>query len=121
MQFNIKKYVSIIGKWYLYSRNNKNEYSDNSEEASLFKDKGFRKDITALTSCASLDQFAGSILAELHYCILDLQNTVFSQLVNLSDDDKVISLKNDFNLYFICSIGFTPLKNSSSILYNLLI
>lgn len=100
MRINIKKYVSIIGKWYSYSRKFSSSYLDNVEESSLFKGKGFRKDITVLTSCTSLEQFAGSILAELHYCILDLQNTVFSQLVSVSDEDIVISLKEDFSLYF---------------------
>ena len=100
VQTKIKRYVSVIGKWYYSMRVNRSKYLGSSDEFTLFKDKGFRKDITILTSCASLDKFAGSILAELHYCILDLQKTVFSKLVDVSNDGKITTLNEGFDLYF---------------------
>lgn len=98
VESQIGLYASVIGNWYMIYKTKHQAIEDDTDEK--LGTGGFRRDITILTSCSSLDTLAGSLLAELHYCLLDLEETVFGKLVSGSYEAGTMKLCKDFDLYF---------------------
>lgn len=101
----IKNIAILLTEWYkAYAKVSDEKDSEEfvsinqlekGEEKIKLGTKGFRRDITLLTSCDNYVSLAGSLLAELHYCLLDLEETVFCKLV------KVKKSHDGFN-YVLC-------------------
>lgn len=98
----IQLFANVIGRWYTLYKNKPFNHSErellSGDEDEKLGTPAFRRDITTLTSCYSLESLAGSELAEIHYCLLDLKETITKKL--LVQTDSEIRIGDDFDLYF---------------------